>query len=93
MAKVVDLSKSVCYIYIHKQRRISTSRNSLSGGNLLHESGLLIFGTKGSFDATMMAVSKEKSNMTESDGRDRKNTENRSERRPILWYNTQYSDR
>ena len=41
----------------------------------------------------MMAVSKEKSNMTESDGRGRKNTENRSERRPILWYNTQYSDR
>jgi hypothetical protein len=33
----------------------------------------------------MMAVSKDKSNMTESDGRDRKNTENRSERRPILW--------
>ena len=31
-----------------------------------------------------MAVSKEKSNMTESNGRDRKNTENRSERRPIL---------
>ena len=41
----------------------------------------------------MVAVSKEKSNMTESDGRGRKNTENRSERRPILWYNTQYSDR
>ena len=31
--------------------------------------------------------------MTESDGRDRKNTENRSVRRPVLWYNTQYSDR
>ena len=41
----------------------------------------------------MMAVSKEKSNMTESDGRDRKNTGNRSACRPILWYNTQYSDR
>lgn len=41
----------------------------------------------------MVVVSKEKSNMTESDGRGRKNTENRSERRPILWYNTQYSDR
>ena len=41
----------------------------------------------------MVAVSKEKSDMTESDGRDRKNTENRSGRRPILWYNTQYSDR
>ena len=38
-------------------------------------------------------TTKEKSNMTESDGRDRINTENRSERRPILWYNTQYSDR
>ena len=41
----------------------------------------------------MVTVSKEKSNMTESDGRDRKNTENRSECRPILWYNTQYFDR
>ena len=38
-------------------------------------------------------TTKEKPNMTESDGRDPNNAEYRSVRRPILWYNTQYSDR